>query len=88
MIRILLTYLVPLLLPFVFYLVWAWLVRSRKEGDPHPLTTGVYFWLLMTGFVLLGVVLGSVAYFGSSDPGGTYIPPRFEDGQVIPGRVE
>ena len=80
--RILLTYIVPLVLPTVLYVIVRVLVQRRtpeRWGDmPWP-------WLGVAGFVLLVLTLGWLALFSGSEPGSAYRPPQVIDGAVSPG---
>ncbi len=89
MTRVFLTYLIPLALPFAVYFLWAWIggKRGRKPDDPPFWFEGPWFWLIVCGFFLMAATLGSVAYFDSGRPDGTYTPSRFEDGRIIPGEI-
>jgi hypothetical protein len=90
MIRVLLQYLLPLLLPMALYLLWTWFTRKRQAaGAPaYRLQDGPWFWLILAGVALASAGLVYVALNTGSKPGGTYIPPRWEDGRISPGRIE
>ena len=90
MTRVLLQYLLPLLLPTLVFVVWVLLTRrgSRGEGVMQRLERGPWFWLTSAGIVLVAAVLAYVAVTGGDDPGGTYVPPRFEGGRIIPGEIK
>lgn len=89
MIRIFVTYVVPLLLPTVLYLTWA-ILSAGKDGKPKlpAWQNGPWFWLAVAGAVLLAIVMGFTAWETGVQPGTRYIAPHLEDGRVIPGRVE
>jgi Family of unknown function (DUF6111) len=82
MLRILLQYLLPLLLPFVAYLVYARLTRRAGLNDAP------WLGLAAAGVGLLVVSLVSWSILSGSEPGETYVPARVEDGEVVPGRTE
>ena len=45
-------------------------------------------WLAAAGVLLLAVVLFVVTvHYGTSQPG-TYVPPRWENGRIVPGHIE
>ena len=47
MIRLLLNYVIPLVLPTAAYLAWVWYYRKRAEalgGQPPEITRGGLFW--------------------------------------------
>ncbi|MGH6895538.1 MAG: DUF6111 family protein [Geminicoccaceae bacterium] len=84
MLRVLLQYLLPLLLPFLVYAAYVALARGRL---PDWLGLDGRHWLMLggTGIVLLAISLVTWSLLTGSPPGETYIPPRFEDGRVVPG---
>jgi NADH:ubiquinone oxidoreductase subunit 5 (subunit L)/multisubunit Na+/H+ antiporter MnhA subunit len=82
MLRILLQYLLPLLLPFLAYLVYARLTRRAGLNDAPWLGLGA------AGVGLLVVSLVTWSIMSGSEPGETYVPARVEDGQVVPGTTE
>ncbi|WP_316979189.1 DUF6111 family protein [Shumkonia mesophila] len=90
MIRILFQYLFPLILPVAVYLVWTWIARKhRRTAEEPPLWyEGPWFWLIVAGFFLMLAVLGISALTGGGSPEGTYVPPRTENGRIVPGYVE
>jgi len=84
MLRVLLTVIIPLLLPTAIYAGWLWLARP----DAPPRSLWPWVWVGGAGVVLLAIVLFVVEIqFGSAQTG-TYVPPRWENGTVIPGHVE
>jgi hypothetical protein len=80
--RLLLTMLVPLVLPTALYVLWAMtLGRHAPSGRRAP-----WPWLAGAGVVLAVAVLVTVAETsGSRD--GRYVPPHEENGQIVPGHV-
>ena len=88
MTRILLQYVLPLILPTLVFVGWALLTRRRKAGQVFAWEGGPWFWLILAGVVLLAGVLSYQAITGGSAPGGTYVPPRYEDGRVVPAEVK
>jgi len=88
--RVFLTYILPLIMPLAIYLLWTWIVgrKTRKPGDPPFWYEGPYFWLIIAGFVLMVGVLGTTAYLSEGgDPQSDYVPPRMEDGTIVPGHA-
>tara|TARA_B100000427_G_C15423325_1_gene557370 strand:- start:51 stop:329 length:279 start_codon:yes stop_codon:yes gene_type:complete len=87
-IRLLLNYVIPLVLPTAAYLIWVWYYRKRAEelgGEPPEITRGGLFWCLVAGLMLMIGTLLSLAATTGFDPGeGGYQSPRFEDGRIIP----
>ncbi|MGH2356115.1 MAG: DUF6111 family protein [Phyllobacterium sp.] len=80
MLRIVLQYLLPLLLPFLAYVVYAWLV-----GRPRWLEDGPWLGLTAAGVGLLAVSLVSWNLLTGTPPGETYVPAHVEDGRLVPG---
>ena len=89
--RLLLEILPLLLLPLVLYLAWWQLTRGRAlaQGRPPPdLSKGPWAWLLAGG---LGLAIAGLAYISltsGEEPGGTYVPPSFEDGRIVPSHID
>ena len=99
MIRILISYVIPLLLPTVMYFIWTAWVR-RQIAITHKGNTEVtpeeieafeirtpWFRLILAGAVLmlLGLVLST--FLGPQNPpGSVYQPPHMQDGKVVPGQ--
>ncbi|WNK00984.1 hypothetical protein L2D14_06050 [Thalassospiraceae bacterium LMO-JJ14] len=90
--RLVITYVLPLLLPFLMYLAWNAYARAqaRKTGGEEPsLQKGPIFWSIIAGFILLAASLITLALTGGEDPdSGRYIAPRYEDGKILPPRYE
>ncbi len=82
MLRILLQYVLPLVLPFLAWLVYARLTHKTGVNDAP--------WLVLaaTGVGLLLVSLASWTLLSGSEPGETYVPARIEDGRLVPGTTE
>jgi hypothetical protein len=88
MLREILTLVVPLVLPTVLYLVWLRAVRWSEEGGALAWRKLPWVWLAAIGVMLTAIVLFVVTVgFGTAAPG-IYVPPRFENGRIVPGHVE
>ncbi len=91
MIRIVVEYVLPLLLPSIAYVAW-WNLYGRRAaaagGTPALLREGPWFWLFLAGLVLASAALIAGALVGGDTPGGTYVPPHLDHGRVVPGRIE
>jgi len=88
----LLTIVLPLVLPTLGYLAWAWLERRRQARTEagQPLSwwmTVPWVWTLCAGVVLMGITLATVAVLGGTERGGDYHPAVFEDGRIVPGNT-
>ena len=92
MVRLMFTYVLPLVAPFLMYLAWNAYARARarKTGGEEPsLQKGPIFWSIIAGFVFLGASLISLAMIGGVKPeAGVYIPPSIENGKIVPPRYE
>ena len=84
MLRVLLQYLLPLLLPFLVYAAYVALAQGRL---PSWLDLPPRHWAMLggTGLVLLTISLVTWGVLSGSPPEETYIPPRLEDGRIVPG---
>jgi hypothetical protein len=87
MIRLLLTVILPLLLPTALYLLWAIAMRrAAASGDilrdlPWP-------WLASAGLVLLvGALVLATQRIGGGEKG-VYVAPVAVDGRIVPGHFE
>jgi hypothetical protein len=100
MLRVFLTIVLPLVLPTALYLVWLrvahWLPGGSPPGSPPESQHGEWVqwaalpwvWLAGAGVLLLALMLFVVTvHFGTSQPG-TYVPPRWENGRIVPGHIE
>lgn len=85
--RIFLQVILPLIAPAVLYAIWTNAARRKAGQSGLPgWEEGHWFWMIVAGFVLV-VAIFVFFVLGNRDEDGTYIPPRFEDGKVIPGRI-
>ncbi len=80
MTRILLTYVLPLLLPTALYLLW---LRFAGGGARREVP---WMWLAIAGLGLAAMVLSGLALSGG-DKDGIYEPPHVENGKIVPGHV-
>jgi hypothetical protein len=85
MLRILLTYLIPLIAPFVIYTLY---VRITGKHNAEEALKTPWFWLVASGLALIVLSLIVTAVMTGSDPTGTYIPPHLEDGRIVPSEVK
>lgn len=91
MTRIILTYVLPLLLPTLVYVAWISYARKKHDNDDEPpaLRKGPLFWCLMAGFMLMVAGLVTIALTSGDPPGsGQYQSPRLEDGKIVPPRFK
>lgn len=89
--RVFLQYVVPLLLPLAIYVGYLIIARRIQRGQ-GPLAAQMrqwpWAWLAVAGVALLAISLLAFNLTTGSDPGGVYVPPKLEDGKVVPGHVE
>lgn len=91
MIRILLTYVVPLLLPVALYIVYVVVARriqSARGETAERLRRVPWLWLLAAGVALMGISLAIYSLTSGGESHRRYVPPRVEDGRIVPGHVE
>jgi hypothetical protein len=91
MTRIVFQYVLPLLLPTLVFVGWIALTRKPGHSANHMLVRlqeGPWFWLVVAGFALMLAGLAMLGLGQGSGPGGTYHPPHYEGGRVVPGYVE
>lgn len=84
--RLILQIVIPLVLPTIVYILW---VKYQLKQNPNAniRVKKPWFWLISTGCVLTITVM---LFFGLSqgkDPDGTYQPPVYKDGKIIPGHM-
>ena len=84
MLRIVLSYLLPFILPFAAFFLYRLLMT---RGQPLLQRTP---WLVLSaiGMVLVAGTLASFAMLGGEARDGVYVPPQFEGGRVVPGHVQ
>ena len=87
--RIILTYVLPLVLPTLVYVAWVGYARKKHvgagDGDLPGLRLRPLFWSLVTGFVLLLGGLATIALMSGAPPdSGEYQSPRLQDGKIVP----
>jgi len=79
--RVLLTIIVPLLLPTALYIAWR---VALGRGINLPTT---WVWLALSGLVLASVTLVAVSVDFGEPRNGVYVAPHLEGGQVVPGHI-
>ena len=81
--RILLFYILPFLLPFIGFFTYRFLVTRGQPLLRHT----PWFVLSAAGLALVIASLVTLALTGGWQSGGDYLPPRLEDGRIVPGEV-
>jgi len=86
--REILTIVLPLVLPTVLYLAWLRAMHWSHDGGAASWRAMPWVWLGVTGVALTALVLFVVTvHFGTPVPG-VYVPPRYENGQIVPGHIQ
>jgi hypothetical protein len=92
MLRVFLTIVLPLVAPTAIYLAWVrftqWSQRESPPAETMRWAALPWLWLAGTGVLFLAIVLFVVTVgFGTSQTG-VYVPPRWENGRILPGHIE
>ena len=85
--RILLTIVLPLLLPTALYLLWVTALRPTRHDGTMLWTAVPWLWLCVAGAGLLAIVLFVVTVQFGAPQEGVYVPPRWQDDRIIPGHI-
>jgi hypothetical protein len=85
MIRVLLTVVLPLLLPTALYLLWLLAAQRLPLAAPGPWRASP--WLVGIGLALVAAMLYFIGARVGGSPQGVYVPPRYIGGEVVPGHV-
>jgi hypothetical protein len=88
MLRVLLTVVLPLLLPTAIYAAWIALTSWSADRGPVRLGRLPLVWLAFAGVILLALVLVTVSVHFGDPVRGRYVPPRYENGQIVPPHLE
>ncbi len=87
MIRVVLVNLLFLFFPALLYFAYVY-VRRRDKPDAEIVNNAPIFWLLAAGVLLMLLSIVIFGHWQGGAPGKRYVPPRVENGVVIPGHVE
>jgi Family of unknown function (DUF6111) len=86
MLRLILTVVLPLLLPTALWFLWM-IAAGRAAERGARWQDAPWPWLAGTGVVLAGVLLYFVSvHYG--EKGGHYVPSQYIDGKIVPGHLE
>jgi hypothetical protein len=88
--RLILTYVVPFFLPISAYALWIWYrtaYAERHGGAVPKFEEGPWPLMLLLGAVLTFSILAFTALTRGGDPGSVYVPPRIEDGRIVPSEL-
>lgn len=80
----------PVFLPLIVYVWWQWRARkhARRAGDDIPgWMNGPWFWTVLAAMAM--AVASFLAWGLTHEPSqGQYVPPRVEEGRIVPGHTE
>lgn len=85
MARVLLINALLFALPFVLTWLWIKFIAAKK---PDAQTRKYYAFAALVGLGLVFVSLGAYRAGTGNATEGTYVPPSYKDGQIVPGRFE
>lgn len=89
MTRVLVTYILPLLLPSLLYILWLMAAKRLAGAGAVQMREVPWVWLFAAGLALAGVFAGGMALMGGSEPGKVYRPAYVDEtGELVPGRTE
>ena len=88
MLRVLLTVVLPLLLPTAICVAWIAFTSWSSNREKVRLSTLPLIWLAFAGVILLALVLVTVTVHFGEPVSGRYVPPRYENGRVVPPHLE
>ena len=85
MIRVVLINLLLFSAPFIATWVWMRFIAVQK---PDATKRRNYAIAALAGLVLVTASLLTYRISSGNEPGGTYVPPSYKDGDIVPGRFE
>ena len=88
MLRLLATIVLPLFLPTALYLAWVTLLRPARRNGTTVWAALPWLWLAAVGVALLLIVLFVVTVHFGAPQEGVYVPPRWQNGHIVPGHIE
>jgi Family of unknown function (DUF6111) len=86
--RVLLTIVLPLVLPTALYLVWVTTLGRPQRNGVTLWMTLPWMWLAGAGIALLAIVLFVVSVHFGGQQEGVYVPPRWQNGHIVPGHID
>lgn len=89
MLRIVLIQLLLFAIPFIVWALYVLMVQRRSLAAGGAFNDAPIAWLLGAGTAMVAAGLVYLAVFSGTPAGeGQYVPPRLEDGRIIPGHIE
>ena len=86
--RIFITIVLPLFLPTLIYVLWLVTVGRAQPAGAGMWRDLPWAWLAAAGVALAAVLLYLVSVHVERTGSGSYVPPRYIDGKIVPGHVE
>ena len=86
MVRVIFVHLLLFALPFIAY--GAWLMVVRRSASAENWRDAPVLWLSLIGGVIVIVSLVMLASFQDDNANATYTPMQYQDGQLVPGKLE
>lgn len=87
MLRVFLVHALLFAAPFIGYGLYL-MMRRRNVADKSSWIDAPIGWLAIAGIVITAASLLLLASFDTGSREGAYAPARFEDGVLVPGRIE
>lgn len=89
MLRIVLIQLLLFAVPFIVWALYVLMVQRRSLASGGAFNDAPIAWLLGAGTAMVAAGLVYLAVFSGTPAGeGQYVPPRLEDGRIVPGHIE
>lgn len=90
MLRIVFTYFWPVLIPIVLYMAWfLWANQQIEEGkDPLKWTDGPWALTIIITLVIALLCFIPIIQSNVKWEGNIYQPAKYENGKLIPGRID
>ncbi|PTW54974.1 hypothetical protein C8N35_11314 [Breoghania corrubedonensis] len=86
MLRVIVVHFLLFLLPFIAYGVWLMIVRRSASAENWR--DAPMLWLSLIGGVIVIVSLVMLASFEDDNADATYTPMQYENGKLVPGKLE
>ena len=91
MVRLLLPVLL-IVVPIVSYMIWLKMSQRNKElraqGRLPHWREAPWTLIVLITIACVGLLLVALAIFDGADPSGTYTPPSYVDGEIVPSQVD
>lgn len=88
MLRIVLIQIALFATPFLVWTLYVLIMRRRRAAAGGLFNDAPIAWLIVAGALLAAASLLFLGVSSGAERDGTYVPPRYEDGRIVPGHVE